>query len=122
MVLIDVSEHPDSSIGDITARTGFPQSHVSASMARLRALGALETFLDPSDGRRTLVKLADGVRERQPTRASLPIDEPLAAALDSADRRDVEQVSEALEAIAKRLIPRALGRTRMSSATENQTA
>jgi DNA-binding IclR family transcriptional regulator len=41
MVLIDVSEHADSSIGEIAARTGFPQSHVSASVARLRELGTL---------------------------------------------------------------------------------
>ena len=26
MIVIDVAEHPDSSIGEITTRTGFPQS------------------------------------------------------------------------------------------------
>ncbi len=31
MILVNVSEHPDSSIGEIASRTGFPQSHVSAS-------------------------------------------------------------------------------------------
>lgn len=121
MVLIDVSEHPDTSIGEITARTGFPQSHVSTSVARLRELGALETSLDASDGRRTLVKLADGVRERQATRASLPIDESLATALGTADPKEIAQVADALEGLAKRLIPHALGRIRISSAAENQT-
>ena len=36
MILIHVAEHPDSSVGEIASRTGFPQSHVSASVARLR--------------------------------------------------------------------------------------
>src|SRR6266542_4942792 len=54
-ILIDVFEHPNSSIGEITARTGFPQSQVSASVAKLREGGALVTEADPGDRRRTLV-------------------------------------------------------------------
>ena len=49
MILIDIAEHPDSSVGEIASRTGFPQSHVSTSIARLRELGALVTSIDPSD-------------------------------------------------------------------------
>src|SRR5215470_7868218 len=54
-VLIDVCQHPNSSIGEITARTGFPQSHVAASVARLRKERAVVTVVDSSDRRRTLV-------------------------------------------------------------------
>ena len=39
LVLRDVFAHPDSSITDITGRTGLPQSYVSESVARLRDLG-----------------------------------------------------------------------------------
>jgi DNA-binding MarR family transcriptional regulator len=56
IVLVDVHEHPDSTIGQIVERTGFPQSHVSAAVARLRDSGALVTTTDPNDRRRTLVR------------------------------------------------------------------
>jgi DNA-binding MarR family transcriptional regulator len=110
MILIDVSEHPDSSIGEIVSRTGFPQSHVSASVAQLRDRGALETSVDPGDGRRTLARLAPGMRERAARRASVPVDGALAAALDTSDRGHLKEVLEALEVLTARLIPRALRR------------
>lgn len=55
IVLVDVFEHPDTTIGQIVDRTGFPQSHVSSSVARLRDLAMLATTVDPHDRRRTLV-------------------------------------------------------------------
>lgn len=57
MVLEDVLAHPDSSVGEIAERTGLAQSHVSATVARLGASGALNTSADPADGRRTLVRV-----------------------------------------------------------------
>ncbi len=116
MVLVDISAHPGSSIGEITARTGFPQSHVSASVARLREQGVLETSVDAVDGRRTLVRLGESFRERLATRAPVPVDAALAAELASPDRADLARVIDALEAVAERLIPQALRRTRMTSA------
>src|SRR5919199_6202025 len=74
-VLLDVFEHPNSSIGEIAARTGFPQSHVSAAVARLQALGgALETTVDPQDRRRTLVRPAAEAHSQAASPASPPID------------------------------------------------
>lgn len=55
LVLIDVVYHPGSSITEITERTGFPQSLVSASVAKLREFGVVVTDADPTDRRRTLV-------------------------------------------------------------------
>ena len=55
MVLVDALENPGSTIGQIVERTGFPQSHVSAAVARLREDGVLTTKVDPVDRRRTLV-------------------------------------------------------------------
>ncbi len=55
LVLVDVFEHPGTTIGQIAARTGFPQSHVSSAVARLRTAEVLITEADPRDRRRTLV-------------------------------------------------------------------
>src|SRR4051794_646123 len=41
MVLFDIAENPDSSISDVTARVRFPQSQVSACVARLRDNGVV---------------------------------------------------------------------------------
>ncbi|NUP64957.1 MAG: MarR family transcriptional regulator, partial [Nonomuraea sp.] len=54
-VFEDVLRHPGGTVGEIQARTGFVQSHVSASVARMRERGLLRTAPDPADGRRTLV-------------------------------------------------------------------
>jgi DNA-binding MarR family transcriptional regulator len=104
MILIDIAEHPDSSVGEIASRTGFPQSHVSMSIARLRELGALVTSIDPGDRRRTLTRLAPGIRERS-QRAEVPVDAVLAAALGPSDPLELEEVIEALDGLAARLMP-----------------
>lgn len=104
MILIDIAEHPDSSVGEITSRTGFPQSHVSASIARLREFGALVTSIDARDRRRTLTRLAPGILQRS-QRAAVPVDSVLAAALSSSDLTEVEEVIEALDGLAARLMP-----------------
>jgi DNA-binding MarR family transcriptional regulator len=104
MILIDIAEHPDSSVGEIASRTGFPQSHVSMSIARLRELGALVTSTDPRDRRRTLARLAPGIRQRS-QRAAVPVDSVLADALGSTDPADLEEVIEALDGLAARLMP-----------------
>lgn len=66
IVLVDAHEHPGSTIGQIVARTGFPQSHVSAAVARLRDSGLLVTEADPADRRRTLVRPTHGRRVDPP--------------------------------------------------------
>jgi DNA-binding MarR family transcriptional regulator len=98
-VMIDVFEHPDSSIQEITERTGFPQSHVSASVGKLRDAGVFVTTSDPKDRRRTLVRQSTDI----PTRAqkfSAPIDNAVAAALDTEDPAHVREVVAALERLA----------------------
>src|SRR6266542_7049232 len=104
-ILIDVFEHPNSSVGEITTRTGFPQSHVSAAVARLREGGALVTTVDPNDRRRTLVRPSPEVPRRAARLVSAPIDGALAAALGTQDPGEVGEVVAALEALAQRLAP-----------------
>jgi DNA-binding transcriptional ArsR family regulator len=98
-VMIDVFEHPDSSIQDITQRTGFPQSHVSASVARLREAGVVTTGVDPRDRRRTLVSRSPDV-PRRAAAFSAPIDDAIAAAIGTDDPTRVGEVITALEGLA----------------------
>jgi DNA-binding MarR family transcriptional regulator len=104
-VLVDALTHTGSSISEITGRTGFPQSHVSASVARLRELGALVTEVDPADRRRTLVQAGPGVMERASQRTSVPVDATIAAALGPHSEGDLAEVLAALDLLARRLAP-----------------
>src|SRR5580698_5806168 len=90
LVLRDVFAHPESSIADVTTRTGLPQSYVSESVARLRDQGIVETSADPADGRRTLVRVAPALAEA--------LGEP-------ADGAATAQIIRTLSDIAARLRP-----------------
>jgi methyltransferase (TIGR00027 family) len=104
-VFADVMAHPDSSVRDITARTGFTQSHVSASIARLRAAGQAETVTDPADGRRTLVRVTERATTAIVRRATRPVDDTLAGALYAGDPATVEHVRNLLADLAGLLLP-----------------
>jgi hypothetical protein len=107
-VLVDIYEHPGSSVSEIMARTGFPQSHVSASVARLRDKGGVITTTDPADRRRTLVSPNPEVlRSGLPSLPWVPVDDVLAQAIDSDDPGQVAEAVAALELLARLLIPRA---------------
>jgi DNA-binding MarR family transcriptional regulator len=111
-VLVDIYEHPGSSVSEITARTGFPQSHVSASVTRLREAGALITATDPADRRRTLVSPNPEVRRGLPSLAWVPVDEVLAQTAGSGDRGEVAEAVAALEVLARLLSVDPLGQAR----------
>jgi DNA-binding MarR family transcriptional regulator len=86
LVLISVLvEAPGLSISELTARTGFAQSHVSAAVAQLRERGALRTSPDPADRRRTLVVPVDGLIEAVAQRQQRDAEQVLAAALAECD-------------------------------------
>src|SRR5580693_4230042 len=106
LVLRDVFAHPDSSISDITARTGLPQSYVSESVARLRDQGIVETSADPSDGRRTLVRVAPDHPRTVAAKGSVSVDAALAVAFgEPADGAAIAQIIGTLSDIAARLRP-----------------
>jgi len=111
-VLIDIREHPNSSIGEITTRTGFPQSHVSASVARLRAEGEVLTVVDSSDRRRTLVGPSSEAPREVAHSDPTPVHRVLMAALATDDPGDVAEVVSVLETLVRRLTPEALTRIR----------
>jgi hypothetical protein len=98
-VMIDVFEHPDSSIQEITQRTGYPQSHVSASVTRLRESGIFVTTTDPKDRRKTLVRASPDVPARA-QRFSIPVDDAVAAAVEPGN---APEVLAALATLARHL-------------------
>ncbi|MEV0201182.1 MarR family transcriptional regulator [Nonomuraea sp. NPDC050691] len=110
IVVSDVRSHPETSVGEIVARTGLPQSAVSAAVARLREAGAVVTEPDPRDRRRTVIRHAPQISERVTEVRTAPVDEALATALGGADPGEVAEVTAMLDALAARLPPDALTR------------
>lgn len=105
IVVSDLRAHPGTTVGEIAARTGLPQSAVSAAIARLRAAGAVIAETDPADRRRTIIREAPEVSERVTRVRDTPIDAALAAALGTDDPGRVSETVAALEELAERLIP-----------------
>lgn len=105
MVLADVFAHPGSSISDITARTGMPQSHVSETVARLREQGTVESFPDPADRRRTLVRVSAKHPKNVMRTALVPVDAELTAAFGDISPGEAADLVKALEVLAARLRP-----------------
>ena len=103
LILMDVRGEPGSSIGQIAARTGLPQSYVSESVARLRDQGVFETWTDPADGRRTLVGIGAGVPRAGARAGAASVDDALIAAGGSGNFRADKKLIAELEAFAIRL-------------------
>jgi DNA-binding MarR family transcriptional regulator len=101
-VLEDALTHPGSSVSEIQARTGFVQSHVSASVARLRQRGLVQTTPDPADGRRTRVRVARDARRAIMARAGRRVDQAIARAVDDPDQ--ARRVTVLLEELARLLL------------------
>lgn len=102
-IIVDVFEHPGSSIKQITDRTGFPQSLVSATVARFREQGLMVTEPDPADRRRTLVRPAPGVPEAGRERAdAATVDKALADAM-GVEPTEVAWIVTVLESLARQL-------------------
>lgn len=101
-VLEAVLHHPDSSLRDIQTRSGFAQSHVSASVARLRQRGLIDTRPDPHDGRRTRVRVVRRASRSISRRSRRPVDAVLAEATGSAAR--ARRAARLLDELADLLI------------------
>ena len=99
-VIEDVLKHPDSAVSEIRVRTGFAQSHVSESVARLKERGLIETPPDPVDRRRTRVRLSELARQAVLARAGRSADEVIARAA----REEAERVTALLDELAELLL------------------
>ncbi|MFD8492957.1 MarR family winged helix-turn-helix transcriptional regulator [Amycolatopsis sp. NPDC059657] len=116
LVLISVIvEAPGLSISELTARSGFAQSHVSAAVAQLREQGAVETRPDPADRRRTLITPVEGLVTAVAQRQQRDAEQILTVALAELDP-DVKAVAgraarlaQAADELYRLLTARALG-------------
>jgi DNA-binding MarR family transcriptional regulator len=116
LVFVDVAYHPDSSIAEITERTGFPQSLVSTAVARLRGLGLLQSGPDPQDRRRTLVRTTPVLTAIEERLSAVSVDDILAAELAPSDQSERADLIAALELLSRLLTPEVLsGDKQMSS-------
>ncbi|MBO0822647.1 MAG: winged helix-turn-helix transcriptional regulator [Actinobacteria bacterium] len=103
IVMRDVLAHPASSITDITARTGLPQSYVSESVNKLRVKGIAEISADPSDRRRTLVRLRAKKVEEVARHSARNADHVLRSALGKMDDAEAAEVIAMLAGLADHL-------------------
>jgi DNA-binding MarR family transcriptional regulator len=108
-VLEDIATAPESSISEITARVGFPQSHVSNAVARLRKVGVVETIADRADGRRTLVRVTPEFHRQIAQRRTRPIDTALITTMGTEDPDVLAEAHAALDILARLILrsPRA---------------
>jgi DNA-binding MarR family transcriptional regulator len=84
-IVEDVIKNPGASVTDIAQRTGFVQSHVSASVARLRERGIVETAPEPTDRRRTTVRLARPAMRAIVRRSKRPVEDVIKTAVPDAN-------------------------------------
>lgn len=83
-VLEEVLEDPGVSIKEIHERTGLSQSHVAASVARLKKGGLLVTVPDRSSAWQssTRTQASDSAMQTISRRQSRPVDEAVMCAVD----------------------------------------
>jgi len=105
LIFADVAYHPDSSITEITERTGFPQSLVSTAVAKLREAGFLESGPDPLDRRRTLVRTTPALNSVAEGLTPMSVDDILAKELALDDQEQVPDALAALGLLARLLTP-----------------
>ena len=97
-ILDDLLENPRSTVRTITDRTGFAQSHVSASLARLVERGQVRWEKNPKDARSRWADLTPAERRRLEAGAALRVEDALAEQLG---RKDAEQLVKLLAKAAK---------------------
>jgi len=100
LVLVDVGDHPGTSVSEVVAPTGLPQSLVSAAIARLRDGGALVTETDPADRRRTLVRPSPRIPARRAKVPTTPLASVLGPALGLEDPDEIAHVVGLLDELA----------------------
>lgn len=105
LVLRDVMANADSSISEVTSRTGLPQSYVSESVARLREQGILDTKTDPADGRRTLVRMSGRHMRNVAKKGTVSVDAALAGVLGDLRPGVLNSILNTLNDLSARLRP-----------------
>ncbi|MFF4015298.1 MarR family transcriptional regulator [Streptomyces sp. NPDC001843] len=117
VALGDIVTHPGTTVGEIAARTGLPQSQVSTAVARLEEAGSINTRPDPADRRRRLIHPAGKPSARVAEVRATTIDAALTAALTTPEGTaptpdTLREITTALEVLARHLTPEAATRAR----------
>ncbi|MER7705934.1 helix-turn-helix domain-containing protein [Kitasatospora sp. NPDC097605] len=110
VTLGEIVANPGTTVGEIAARTGLPQSQVSTAVARLTEAGSVTTDPDPADRRRRLIHPAPEPSSRVTEVRTTTIDTALAAALTTPNGTPptpatLHTVTEALATLAHHLGP-----------------
>jgi DNA-binding MarR family transcriptional regulator len=101
----DIAAHPGTTVGDIAARTGLPQSQISTAVARLKEAGSITTAPDPVDRRRALISPAAEPSARVAQVRATTVDAALATALGTDDPQRLREVTDALAVLARHFTP-----------------
>ncbi len=100
-VLQDVFDHEPTPISAIVTRTSVAQSRVSTAVQHLVDRGWLTTGSDPSDRRKTIVKVTEKVRAESSRVRQMDVGEALAALFDGCDADEREWAVAALERLTR---------------------
>ncbi|MEV0354957.1 MarR family transcriptional regulator [Nocardia sp. NPDC050697] len=105
VVAAEIAAAETSTVGEIAARTGLPQSAVSRCVARLLDAGSVVSEPDPGDRRRSLLRQAPQTSERVAAVRAGTIDAALATAIGTDDPALLAEVRAQLEQLAALLVP-----------------
>lgn len=112
IVMADIYEHEDTTVTEVSRRTGLPQSAVSGAVARLREVGSVLARPDPADRRRQLLRRNPDLTARRRKVATTTIDAAVAAALGNPGPSELAEVLAALEKLGSHLNPETITRLR----------
>ena len=106
LITDDIAHYDNTTISEITARTGLAQSLVSKTVTRLRDAGVVTTEPDPADRRRTRVSVTATARsEIFAGRGNRPIAASLRAARPDLDPDRAAAVEHHLQELIANLQP-----------------
>jgi DNA-binding MarR family transcriptional regulator len=97
LVLRDLFLNGQSSVSEIVTRTDIAQSRVSICIQHLAKRGWVVTSADPSDGRKTLARVTERVKEEGARRRVMDAQDALAPLLTRCSAKDREAITQALE-------------------------
>ena len=106
LVASEIAGHPGSTVGEIAARSGLPQSAISQAVARLVKAGSVVSEPDPADGRRTLLRHAGETSERVAEIRATSIRPALESVTGRADAASLDAIEGALRQLSTALRPR----------------
>jgi len=105
-IVEDLADHPDSSISDVTRRTGLAQSLVSSTVAMLHERGVVAVNRDVRDRRRTVVTISPAAkRSLIDPRGKRPVHPALRKVLADRSEPQLRHIEKLLEELSSSVLP-----------------